>query len=1091
MKHLNIEAIQNHFNLLSDRLQEDFNRNAIFIIEYLINFLGCAVLSGLGKDRIRKLSKDKNISDLTAGRWVSLIDEVLSRETENELLLEIKDRFCDKNSSINPNIKNWIELRNIFSHDIILPDLNLIEEECAKKFISLDDEYKNFIKSIIQISQKIDFKSNFFRFHNEKIHIYSGIDDDYIKYRHFCSPIHKIRTNTLDFPISVKEVFLSLDEAKDDILWGYDSIEVKVKTIYPKYYKNKFQLYINNTLVEEKDKEYKDGDIISFLTKDLPFETIKFNDSNKIEVKAVRDGTIQNSAQKYIKIFKDIPEPLIFWQRTGTEQINIPIDTEKEEKISVNSLFNIRDISFSTSFDGQKKNLENQKYGEEFLFPIRLLSNTPVSKKITILLNYKDATETNRELSKELLVNFKPNFFEPQYVGDDRMNIIKELEQSHKPYLIIGQGGVGKTRLIQEFLKKIGKEADIITVKPTEILIKSITKHLGLYEGDKKKNKLDQLYERIYNWLEENRFLEKILWIQDCHEISNKGDINFLRALCRKILSSTPRMRLIIETRDESWNESARNLIEEMSKENIRNNICNISLQGLSDAELIKIMDSIFFGNNFSQDFKEYIVRKSDGIVYIFLQALMNLYDQQFMIYSNISGVFPCWTLTKSSDEIKKALEQLDYRKIININIEQALDPLDKIGLGEKTRDLLYYLYFYPLTFDELTELVGLDKSHIENIIERLKDNYVIKEDEKKTYNYHHQIKQDYCRDYLRESYLPKKGKSECDYFIMVQRLNPQYLREERNKRLEELLSKAEDSKEEKNDVITRENNKDDYKENYINKYIADNSIWRLSEPYLIEKVDYILEKYENEIDPLLIIKNYLHLFESDAKFFGYLDYFLSYFDICVPISSTAPTDIADIVEISNKIEGLIECRKTDKNSPYYYAFMGRFLSWKFFSEICLMRWVNEQDILHELEELSLCDLLFHVTEYIKDSIELLKDYLNRLEEIKLYDECSKGIELKCPQWMEEWMEWDQSDKYEFPTFFEDYCISLIHISGILALSDKAKYSANYIEFIREFFKKSNESKRNKYLGQHIKSIKEADLDYKYLLSLTSSFFVN
>lgn len=1072
---LNNDHIKYHFHQLENRLNQRITAHSdapielTNIIEYLINFLGCIVLSALGKETLKK--KCKNISGLTIGKWVEVIEDAL-RQQNNKILDEVKSHFCDNDGEIKPNIKNWIVLRNKFTHDINLPSKEIFEREC--KFINLKEEYNKFVESIIKIfeSNSSILNSVFFKFEDGDLYIYSGLEDDnFIKFRHFSKPPLLIKKPS-DFPLYIQEVSLSLEENEDDILWGYDKIKVKVETAFQKLYKNDFLVYINDTLAGQIQKEYKNGETIIFDTTNLSEIGIRFNDYNHLKVEAKRNGKAQDTTKKIIKIFDKPPELTIIWQDSNDKHIDALIGTEEKKVILIISMFDISIISINVS-DGHKNiqipdsNVEKED-NKSFSFSIPFNSVKPSIREISVLVQYEDITGQVRDEEGKLKIHFKPNFFMPAFTGDKRKSIISELvasfegDERRRPLFVTGEGGTGKTRLIKEFLLQIGKQPDIeITVNPIGSLINELAKGIGISKNQNlRKRNRQRIQEEVFNYIEANKGLEKILWIKDCHEISER-EIDFLRWICKEVTGG--RMLMILESRDASWSENAKKIIEELGKEDIY----NIPLERLEQNDLINVLDSIFYGNDFPEDFKSLIVSKSDGIIYILLQCLKNLYDQHYIAYSDS---FPSWVLNKPVNEIKDILKEWDYKKVINISIEPVLEFFDKEGYGEKVRDLLRYLYFGPLTFYELTELLNISKEKLAYICEKIKSACIITEKEFKGYKfymYHHQIKRDYCK----KKYLPDE--IECDYFILFSKFEP------RSYQLRiPLYIDGETSVKDIDDILGKQDVS-------IKKYITDGSIWRLSEPYLMEKIDYLFEEIcddinDKSLNPLLIMKTYLHLFESEKKFFGYLSIFLnpSFFRDDPSMLFLRNEDIRRCIE---DIESLIEKKKVDQYSQYYVVFMTMFEEWKLFQEIWIKTPDNlRDDYFDETEsgsETYLHILLFMITNRIKNDIDLLKDYLARLEHIKAYNDLSRGIQLDYPPF------------YGDPKFlFSQICyFSLAHITGILTLVDKEnsdEHKNKYKKYIEEcYFQFDNKQEFKEYLNKHYISIRDSDLDYQYLLN--------
>lgn len=128
-----LKIIHSNFDNLKKTLEQENNpKNYILIIEYLINFLGCLILSSL-KSKIQEISKDKNISNLTAGEWARFIENSINIHYSDKNLKSLKFlaneffSFSDK-GNLKDYIRKWIDLRNIVSHDIILASNQSLEK---------------------------------------------------------------------------------------------------------------------------------------------------------------------------------------------------------------------------------------------------------------------------------------------------------------------------------------------------------------------------------------------------------------------------------------------------------------------------------------------------------------------------------------------------------------------------------------------------------------------------------------------------------------------------------------------------------------------------------------------------------------------------------------------------------------------------------------------------------------------------------------------------------------------------------------------------------------------------------------------------
>src|SRR4030065_823018 len=160
MKHESADnLVKDHFEALKTAL-DNSKFKAILIVDYLINFLGCLVLSELTKKHEgSEISKNKNISNLTVGEWAKYIAVWISEFSSHDnskALLAIKEEFLQNEDypKLKDYIERWIQLRNTLSHDMILADDKALSDLTSMKLFDPFRYVKLFIDSLLEIVNK-------------------------------------------------------------------------------------------------------------------------------------------------------------------------------------------------------------------------------------------------------------------------------------------------------------------------------------------------------------------------------------------------------------------------------------------------------------------------------------------------------------------------------------------------------------------------------------------------------------------------------------------------------------------------------------------------------------------------------------------------------------------------------------------------------------------------------------------------------------------------------------------------------------------------------------------------------------------------
>lgn len=157
MKHESADnLVKDHFEALKSAL-DNSNFKAILIIDYLVNFLGCLVLSELiKKHKGVEISKNKNISNLTAGEWAKYIGLWIyefSTKDNSKALSSVKNEFFQNEDlpKLKDYIERWIQLRNVLSHDVILADNGTLSELMSIKLFDPFRYLNFFIDSLLKV----------------------------------------------------------------------------------------------------------------------------------------------------------------------------------------------------------------------------------------------------------------------------------------------------------------------------------------------------------------------------------------------------------------------------------------------------------------------------------------------------------------------------------------------------------------------------------------------------------------------------------------------------------------------------------------------------------------------------------------------------------------------------------------------------------------------------------------------------------------------------------------------------------------------------------------------------------------------------
>lgn len=755
--------IKEHFDNLISVLDKN-NFKAILIIDYLINFLGCLVLSELiKKHKGVEISKNKNISNLTAGEWARYIGMWISEfstQDNNKALSSVKEEFFQNEDYPKPKgyIEKWIQLRNILSHDVILADDGTLTELISTKLFDPFRHLNFFIDSLLKVVDncKNILNSHFFHYleDNGALYIYTGIDRDWrdigfkYKYKHFkIKPMSIFQKN---FPLPHREVFLSLSPTPSYILSGKDFIMVEMKTSRSITYKNDFELWINKEIITKVFRSYVDGDYLTFPSDGFSFAE---GEGNNVEVRAIRNGMMQASDAKSVSIFSTVPDAKINW--VGTEGKKIPVVKLSNIKLFLQSVFEIKDITIDLFNYSESIVLDNEHPMAKatdagYLATFNIQSTQIGESTVKANISYTNRIGEKKIQSIDLKVNCTPNFFEPDFEGESRMTIIANMRSIRRNYLIIGEGGVGKSRLIAKYFYPLGNNPYEITANPAMRIAYQFAEILKM--PFREKEKYDDKIAKIINWFEKEAVsgIERYFWIKDCHEIRNEQDRSFLRTISQICSDAGNNIMIFIESRDETWGDDAKKLIEELKL----TDAVVIPLDRLNKEELVNIIDSVFNPNKFALSLKWMLTEKSDGIVYILLEYLKHLYDLGvFVVEEN-----KIW-INQNLSNLDEILKTLEFTKVLKMNIDFCLKILDQKNLDDKGRDLLTYLCLGSIDIEILHQLMNINPSSLQRIIDIFESNYLIRRQESK-YEFHHQLKRDFYKDSFLTDHIINK------YFI-------------------------------------------------------------------------------------------------------------------------------------------------------------------------------------------------------------------------------------------------------------------------------------------------------------------------------------
>lgn len=297
-----------HFDDLKATLENKGDKKAyVLIIEYMLNFLGCLSLAAINGKNLKELSRNENISRLTAGQWVNCIMRTLDLMDNQREKEQIRAILLTGDRQISPLIERWLDLRNKLTHDIILIDDKQLEQLLAERLLDLPKYFESFTEGLKRLIKGFPhlLQTKFFHIpDNTLLYIYAGIEDDYrIKYKHFKH--QPLIVNINDFPLTYKKIFVSLEQTPHNILVSEDKITARIRTMPPRS-GLKFQLWINGRMSQELKENVINGSLIHFSTEHLDIED---SENNAVEVKALQNNKEIASTIKNFIIYNNIPNP--------------------------------------------------------------------------------------------------------------------------------------------------------------------------------------------------------------------------------------------------------------------------------------------------------------------------------------------------------------------------------------------------------------------------------------------------------------------------------------------------------------------------------------------------------------------------------------------------------------------------------------------------------------------------------------------------------------------------------------------------------------------------------------------------------------
>lgn len=1040
--------VKGHFDDLKIALRD--NEDKINIIDYLINFLGCIILSSLIKKYSEnELLKDGIISRLTAGRWVNLIEKWTSQYSVLyyfPALVCIKNEFftSEGGAKLSGYIHRWIDKRNELAHERIISD----DEELPDYSTNID----SFVNSLLRVVQENNdiIQNPFFHYQNSTLYIYSELDQkNNIKYRHYRDkPVVIARADYPDFPLSHRGIFLSLSPTPTSILIGKDTIRIEIKTLHPKnVYKNHFELWVNKQCVQNFSKSYFDKDIIEFGSMEFSFEDGK---ANEIEVQALKKGEIIASDIKKVTIYSKVPDARILWE--WSEARKLPLDKVSTINISVQSLFEIRDLEISSMEAPQFIEILGNKpvfvkKDSCYMATFDVLSTHIGESTVRASISYTDRIGTKKTQNIDLRIICTPNFFEPDFEGEDRKLLIKEIFSKRNNYLIIGEGGIGKSRLIQEIFNKIHHkhECHVLTAFP---LISLTNEFSEILKVDFNKNDTsDEKRSKIIEWFQKKAKLgiEKTIWIKDCHEISEDNERIFLKTMVKICSSSGNHITLLLESRDETWSKEAKQFIEEIKTIDVE----IIQLPRFKDEEMMNIIDSIFKPNKFDINLKRYLISKSDGIIYILLEYLKHLYDKEY---------FTCeegeiWS-AKSFTEIEDPLKGISFNKVLKINIDDCLAILDNKGLGDKGRDLLRYLYFTKIHVHILKELLELDLYDLQYVLDVFENNHIIKKqfDSSRHLNYEHNVYFEAILEIMVsdrediEVHLPQHEWNEDSILDVFKNdrsnsvIEPDYVYEFNHELKAEYYFKNNLSISFISDyfiMVTKHYQYYAFYDLFFDGIYLRDMFRNLSEPHLKEKLNFLLVRASNSLSPeasLDVLYKYESFFTVEEILQGIEE---ALFSFRVLRAYNFAKRYVDFHSLKKTIDYFFDKRKLDDLMPYddEHLSLYSFIKYRIEIEELIQDLREEYGIRDYRESIKFDELfipIFKFSDRFLSDEKLLKETYGKLYSISSYFEFNPGQII--------FYRWQGQDIYK----------SIAHISGLLMLAEpyeREKLIADYLNY--------------------------------------------